>query len=211
MHSIETPSWRIDVGGDESAHLILCVRDACALSVTGSDVPPPLVNGVERMNLELSSLEMDELTVAWSAWWRRYLHREGALNLPKSFQALERDDRRDAEYFALMKVYDPPRFESLASYRRLREVAQHLWPLNESWLLYNPAIDHPLTESVVDRVLAQKRSFPEKLSARVTVLPVRGTWSFFPEPGQLYCSTGLFVDHELYARELHKAFESTLG
>ena len=31
-----------------------------------------------------------------------------------------------------------------------------------------------------------------------------------PEPGLLVCLAGLFDDHELYALELQKAFESTL-
>lgn len=31
------------------------------------------------------------------------------------------------------------------------------------------------------------------------------------EPGQLLCLAGLFDDHELYAQELQKAFESTLN
>ena len=210
MQRIETPSWSIEIDGDDSAHLILSVRDACALSPDGSDVPPPLIRVVEKPNLGLNSLEMAELTSAWSAWWRRFVHEEGAINLAKSYQSLERDDRRDAEYFARMRVFDPPRFESLASYRPLQEVAQRQWPLGESRRTYNPAINQSLTESVVERVLAERSFVADKLRAKVTVLLVEGTWSFIPEPGLLLCSAGLFDDHELYALELQKAFESTL-
>ena len=137
--------------------------------------------------------------------------RRGAIDLEKSYQTLERNDRRDAEYFARMRVVDPPRFESLASCRPLQELAQRRWPLDESWRTYNPAINQSLTESVVERVRAKRSSVADKARAKVTVLLVEGTWSFIPEPGLLPCSAGLFDDHGLYALELQKAYESTLG
>lgn len=69
MQRIDTPSWSIEVDGDYAAHLILCVRDACALSPAESNAPPPLITGVEKLDLGLNSLEMAELTIAWTAWW----------------------------------------------------------------------------------------------------------------------------------------------
>ena len=212
MQSIETPSWSIEIDGGDSAHLILCVRAACALSSVGTDIPPALITGVEKLDLKLNPLEVAELTVAWTSWWRRYVHREEAVDLATPRQVLDRDDRRDADYFALMKVFDPPRFQSLASCHPLQVAAQRHWPLGDPWSTFSPAIHHSRTESVVQRVLANRRSVGDKLRAKgVTVVLVEGMWSIIPAPGLLLCSAGLFDDHVLYAIELQRTFESTLG
>ncbi|HEY5302733.1 MAG TPA: hypothetical protein VIJ86_01600 [Acidimicrobiales bacterium] len=211
MQRIETSSWRLEIDGDQSAHLILCVRDACALSPIGLDVPPPLISGVGKLDLGLNPLETAELTSAWSTWWRKFVHEEGVIDLGEFYQALSREERRDAEYSRRTKVFDPPRFESLASCRPLQEVAQRQWPLGESLRMSSPYIYQPLTEKVVKRVFETRGVVADKLRATVTVLSVEGIWSFIPEPGLLLCSEGLFGDRELYALELQKVFESRLG
>lgn len=112
MQRIENSSGRFEIDGDDSAHLILCVRDACALRPIGIDVPPPLIGSVEKLDLGHNSLETAKLTNAWSGWWQRLVHEEGIIGLGKLYQALEREERRDAEHSARMKFFDPPRFES---------------------------------------------------------------------------------------------------
>ncbi len=199
MQRVETSSWRLEIDGDQSAHLILFVRDACDISPIGLDVPPPLIGGVAKHDLGLNPLETAELTKAWSTWWRKFLHNEGDIVLGESYRALSRE------------VFDPPRFESLANYRPLQEVAQRLWPLGEPWRLYSPYIHQPLTENVAKCVLETQGVGADKLRANVKVLLVEGMWSSIPEPGLLLCSARLFDNREFYALELQKAFESRLG
>lgn len=77
--------------------------------------------------------------------------------------------------------------------------------------MYNPAINQSRIEPVVKRVLEDCSVVADKLRAKVTVLLVEGNWSFIPEPGLLLCSAGLFDDRELFALELERVFESSLG
>lgn len=74
-------SWQVVMDPGRSANFLLFVRDNYNLSPVGPDVPPPLTGEIDRLNQELEDSDLVKLNEAWLAWWRRFIHLEGKIQL----------------------------------------------------------------------------------------------------------------------------------
>ena len=195
------------------AHIILYVRDACRLTPSGPDVPPPLIGEVQVLELNLSPAKHSEVSQAWLEWWRRYIHVQGQIELGHNFGASRSADRIHAIGNAISSVFDPfEGFESLEDSPLLKDAAVKTWRQGAEWFeLYGTrrnrhGLTLPLT--VAESVIRDKRVSPERVRAAVLIFGVIGKWSNLLEPGLLLCTEETYADESLFATELKRTFES---
>jgi hypothetical protein len=217
-------SWRIGIGGDQAVHALLYIRDACRLTPTGADVPPPLVGDIPDFTPAASALELFELSAAWLDWWRRFIHFEGAVELGEFARDVDQPERRTSpsQLESFGRVFDPPEFGSLSESRRLQEVARQVSPHALRWWSENRENRHPRGEpaerksawssyrSVAESIIEDYQVRPGRVAAGVIVLAVDGPWSNITEPGVLLCSEESFADREAFLVDLKRTFETGL-
>ena len=197
----------------QAAHIILYIRDACQLSVSGLDVPPPLRGDVHLLDLNLSPGEHEETSQAWLEWWHRFILLEGQIQLGHTFGASEDGERIRSLGEARTLAFDPGEgFASLADSPLLRGAAMKSWRDGADWfgLQESQRIRHgsmiPLT--VAESVIRDKQVSPERVRAAVLIFGALGQWSHLFAPGLLLCSDETYADESLFAAELRRAFES---
>jgi hypothetical protein len=214
-------SWRIGIGGDQAVHAALYIRDACRLTPTGPDVPPPLAGDVAAADPFLTDADVAVASVGWLDWWLRLVHVEGAAELGEFTVDGFSDDGRARELAAYQAVFDPPEFESLAPCPPLRDVARRIsgpallwWRGNRHDMNEVGHADRMVTwssrRSVAEAVIEEYQVSPGRVRAGVIVLRVVGKWSRIPEPGVLLCSFETLGDESLFLGELKKTFETGL-
>jgi hypothetical protein len=205
MRLAGSESWRVGVGGGQTAHALLYVRDACQLAPSGPEVPPKLAAGVERIDLGFSAGERAEASEGWTEWWHRYVQEEG-LN-------------QQGEWAHMNQLFSPRDFVHLASCPPLQEAARRSCDLALAWWRENRQNSrqtrHDSSRSQSMRAIAEAlmddhQVGGERVRAGVMVLAVDGVWSNIPQPGVLLCSEALFADSHLYGAELRRALESGL-
>lgn len=197
----------------QAAHIILYIRDACQLSVSGLDVPPPLRGDVHLRHLNLSPDEHEETSRAWLEWWHRFILAEGEVQLGHRFGASGDEVRIRSIGESRTFAFDPGEgFASLADSPLLRGAAMKSWRDGADWfgLQESQRIRHgsmiPLT--VAESVIRDKQVSPERVRAAVLIFGALGQWSHLFAPGLLLCSDETYVDESLFAAELRRAFES---
>jgi hypothetical protein len=209
-------SWQVVMDPGRSANFLLFVRDTYNLSPVGPDVPPRLTGGIDRLNQQLQDSDLVPLGEAWLAWWRRFIHLEGKIQLGDRIGT----PQIEQDYFlaivaAQRAAFDPPRFECLSNFLKLQETAQGAWPSFDAWYraskpnrtVWNSSI----LASVAGEVIKERMVSSARVRAGVTFLRVEGVWTYMPEPGVLLCSGGLLEDDQIFATELKMAIESQLG
>jgi hypothetical protein len=215
-------SWRVGVGGGQAVHSLLFVRDVCGLAPSGADVPPPLVGELPEVDLDLGSDERAEMSAAWLAWWRRFVHVDGAAERGEYARADDPSDGRARQRAAVLDVFDPPGFASLGESPALHKAAQQL---GSRALLWGNKSQGPrrhgrggpeggaawlVQKSVAESVIEEYQVSPGRVSAGVIVLAVAGLWSNIPEPGVLLCSESFFGESEAFRPALKRTFETGL-
>jgi hypothetical protein len=209
-------SWQVVMDPGKSANFLLFVRDAYNLSPVGPDVPPPLKGEIDRLDQESEDSDLVELIEAWLAWWRRFIHLEGKIQLGDRTETpqIEQDYLR-AIVAAQRAEFDPPRFECLSNCLKLQEAAQSTWPSFDAWYRASyanrPVWNSSIPASVAEDVIQERKVSSARVRAGVTFLRVEGAWKYMPEPGVLLCSGGLLENDQNFATELKKAIESQLG
>src|SRR5713226_1162522 len=94
MRVAGSESWRVAVGGGQSEHALVYVRDACQLAPSGPEVPPKLSGGVELVDLGFSASALAEASHGWLEWWRQYVQFEGLNQLGDRDVATSAEARR---------------------------------------------------------------------------------------------------------------------
>ena|ERR1017187_1472877 len=216
MRTSGSSSWRLAIDSGEAAHIVLYVRDACRLTPSGPDVPPPLLGGVQVLELNLSPADQSEVSQDWLKWWRRLIHVEGQIQLGHKFGASRSEDWIRALADARLSVFDPFQdFPSLEESPLLKDAAMKTWRQGMKWseLYQSRRIRHgsPLPMSVADSIIRDKQVSPERVRAAILLFTVIGKWSNLPEPGLLLCADETYADESLFATELQLAFESGIG
>jgi hypothetical protein len=197
----------------QAAHIVLFVRDACRLTPSGPDVPPPLLGVVPVMELNLSPAEHSEVSQAWLGWWRRFISVQGQIQLGHNFGASRSGDWIRELGDKSSSVFDPfEGFASLEDSPLLRDAAVKAWRQGAEWfeMYKSRRIRHgsllPLT--VAESVIRDKQVSPERVRAAVLIFGVAGKWSNLLEPGLLLCADETYADESLFATELKRTFES---
>jgi hypothetical protein len=206
----------VGVGGDQTVHALLYVRDACRLIPSGPEVPPPLTGAVETIDTGLSPTELGEASEAWVQWWRRWLHIEGTSErgdpgtLDRTHRSALRTERGTG--------FDPPEFEGLGGCEPLRQAARLAVAPALAWWADNwPQIPPQgmamwtSARTVAESIIEEFQVSPERVCAGVIVLAVAGRWSNHPEPGVLACSAQTFSESRAFEVELRRAFTTGLS
>jgi hypothetical protein len=222
MHTAGHGSWRVGVGGGQAAHSLLFIRDVCRLTPSGPEVPPALVGDLPEIDLELSSGERVEMSVAWLDWWRRFVRVEGATQRGEFASVADPDDGRTRQWATGSEVFDPSEFTSLSGSAPLQKAAQRVgdqalrWG-NESRRPKRQGRGGPegkaawlAQKSMAESVIEEYQVDPGRVSAGVILLAVTGLWSSNPEPGVLLCSEEFFDDGALFPPALKRTFETGL-
>ncbi len=209
-------SWQVVMDPGKSAHFLLLVRDTHNLSPVGPDVPPRLTGEIDRLSEELEDSDRIQLDEAWLAWWRRFIHLEGKIQLGDRIGTPQMEqDYLLAIVAAQRAAFDPPKFECLSSFLKLQDAAQSTWPSFDAWYratrtnrhVWNPSV----LPSVAGEVIQERKVSSARVRAGVTILRVEGEWKYMPEPGVLLCSGALLENDQKFANELKMAIESQLG
>ena len=200
----------------KSANFLLYVRDTHNLSPVGPDVPPRLTGEIDRLSEDLNDSDRVQLDEAWLAWWRRFIHLEGKIQLGDRIGTPQiEQDYLLAIVAAQRAAFDPPRFECLSNYLKLQDAAQRAWPSFDAWYRSSKTSrvvsSHSVPSSVAREVIQERKVNSARVRAGVTVLRVEGEWNYMPEPGVLLCSGSLLQNDEKFAAELKMAIESQLG
>ena len=187
----------------------LYVRDVFGLEPVSAEVPPSLDDVVRNPDLEMSSSDRNDLSLAWLFWWRRLIHATGANHLGSQ------DGDQMARIMARRPIFDQfDEFESLADFPTLRSAAQRTWKQGIEWTNIHAAKtlrrDWALSKNVAELVMQEHHVPPERVRAAVLVLAVKGEWSCVSDPGVLLCSEETFFDDAHFAAELKRTFESGL-
>jgi hypothetical protein len=205
MQLAGSESWRVGVGGGQTAHALLYVRDACQLAPSGPQVPPKLAVGVELIDLGFSGGELAEASEGWTEWWRRYVQEEGLNKLGERAQMDQLFSPRDLDHFASC----PPLQEAA---RRSCRHALAWWRDNRqnSGRTLHDSSHSQSMRTIAEAVMDEHQVGGERVRAGVIVLAVDGIWSNIPQPGVLLCSEAVFADSHIYGAELRRTLESGL-
>ena len=216
MRMFESSGWSLSLSSIQAVHIVLYVRDACQLTPTGHDVPPPLIGSVENLDLGFSLVDHTRASEQWLQWWRRVVHAEGQAQLDFG----QRADLLDAQPRALLTGrihgFDPLEdFQSLEASPLLRGAALRSWRQGASWsttyMSRGVGERTQLARSVAESITRERQVGPERLRACALILSVTGNWSCLSEPGLLLCSNAKYQDDAQFALELKEAFESGLN
>jgi hypothetical protein len=199
-------SWRIGIGGEQAVHSLLFIRDVWGLEPSGADVPPSLVGGLPEIEPDLSTDERAEMSAAWLEWWRRFIHVEGATERGEFARVADRDVGRARQRAAVFAVFDP------ALQKAARQVCNQAlqWRVEHRAVAPDRRSAWLAQKAVAESVIEEYQVGPSRVSAGVIVLEVSGQWSNIPEPGVLLCSSGFFVDDEVFLPALKRTFETGL-
>ncbi len=210
MKSVDSKSWILSTANDQAVHVWLYVRDVFRLEAISAEVPPSLDDIDLVPDVEMSSSERNDLSLAWLLWWRRLIHATGANHLGSQ------DGDQLARIVTRRPIFDWfDGFESLADFPTLRSAAQRTWKQGIEWTNAHAAKtlrrDWAIPKNVAELVMQEHQVPPERVRAAVLVMAVKGEWSFISDPGVLLCSEETFFDDALFAVELKRTFESGLG
>ena len=118
-----------------------------------------------------------------------------------------------------MAVFDPPRFESLASMPELRAVASAMFAgdgrlllrLDEPTGMAPAAFDNQVVRAAAEDAVEEFGVDPGEIDATVQFLDVQGAWSHLAAPGYALCSAQLAADPAAAATLLRDVFASRFG
>ncbi|SFF44850.1 hypothetical protein SAMN05216251_114154 [Actinacidiphila alni] len=220
MHETGTGSWVLHELRPRVLHFALHLRDRAGLPVPADPEFPP-VSTEHRIPMTLPpGTDREALASDWAIWWRRLVrHEMNAASgvLPTGGLAVYTDDMdvtnsvvRQAE-----EVFDPPGFASLSDLPGLRALAAAHHASDTAHRatpsqVRRPALDQALVRRVAEEAAAGQGVPVGRLSARIAVLEVLGTWSYPAGPGNMLCSSAAVVDPVASARLLWRAFVSGL-
>ncbi len=205
MRLAGSESWRVAVGGGQTAHALLYVRDACQLAPSGPEVPPKLAGGVELIDLGLSASELVEASEGWTEWWHRYVQEKGLNQLGERAQMDQLLSPRDFDHLARC----PPLQEAA---RRSCQHALAWWRDNRQHRrrTLHDSFDWLSMKDIAEAIMDEYQVGAKRVPAGVIVLAVDGVWSNIPQPGVLLCSEAAFADSHLCGAELRRTLESGL-
>jgi hypothetical protein len=216
-------SWRVGIGGAQTVHSLLVVRDMCRLAPSGADVPPPLLGDLPTIDFDLDSEEREEMSAGWLNWWRRSVHVEGAIQRGEFARTADSNEGRARQRTAVFEAFDSPDFASLADSPALQDASRRVCDQALRWENERRGRPRPhgresherktawlAQKSVAESVIEEDQVNPDRVCAGVIVLAVTGQWSNIPEPGVLLCSEEFFADGELFLPALKMTFETGL-
>lgn len=216
MRMFDLSGWRLSLTSIQAVHIVLYIRDACQLTPTGHDVPPPLIGSVENLDLGLSLVDHTRASEQWLQWWRRVIHAEGQVQLDFSHSADLLDPQPRAPLTGRISGFDPLEdFQSLEASPLLRGAALKSWRQGAEWsttyMFRGVGERTQLARSVAESITRESQVGPERLRACALILSVTGNWSCLSEPGLLLCSSEKYQDDAQFALQLKEAFESGLN
>ena len=220
MYVAGQPSWRFESGNGQASdlHEALFARDAARLVVSPSpDVPPPLapewLAGGEPTGLSaLTGADLAAAAGQWPAWWRRLLTVKVRLVDRRPAPGADMSARLDwAESLYHSAVFDPPKFDSLASAPELRAVVR----ATQQALPRRPAsragsFDYQLIRSIAEQTAVDAGVPIDAIDGTAHVLDVQGQWWHVAGPGCVLCSPAATTDHAAAAELLATVFASRL-
>jgi hypothetical protein len=125
MRKAESDSWRVSIGDGQTTHAVLFVRDACRLTPADDPiVPTHLVGDVPDLSSRLTKGDRTQASSAWLDWWRRVIEFEGAKELGEFTQRTAQSDAVRRLAPSHREVFDPPDFESLATWPSLQSMSR---------------------------------------------------------------------------------------
>jgi hypothetical protein len=214
-----TPSWRLSAAdGHAAEQLLLFVRDAARLRVPfDPTVPPQLLAHVPRT----AELDLNEQRVAgaqWLTWWRDAVALEVTRHHEDGREARQQHGRGRERIRELQALCDPPRFTVLADRPELRGAARasidefRRWasPTQPRLTTGRPGepLEWALIKKVAEDVAFDHAVSPDRVRAKITVLPVEGRWWRQIPPGVVFCSTAAAADRGTAQSLLRDAFAS---
>ena len=193
---------------------MLFVRDCAGLQVPPDPtVPPPLIDVVQREPAEVSG----HAGTQWLTWWRDALGLEIARHRQHEAPIVGREGAR-ARLRELRALCDPPLFNALADRPELQAAAQDCiegfrhWasPTRSRLTTGRPGelLEWALIRQVAEDVAFDRGVSLDKVQAKITVLPVEGTWWQRIAPGVVFCSTAAALDRNVAHALLRDAFDS---
>jgi hypothetical protein len=212
------PSWRFGEKEGGDLHLALLARDAARLEVPPApDIPPPLSVAIDGLSMTPSAAAAGQ----WVTWWRGLVRFHAGEAAPS--RKLGPGDDLNAWLGAMrerhMAVFDPPRFESLASMPELRAVAGAMFAgdgrlllrLDEPTGMPPAAFDYQVVRAAAEDAMEEFGVAPGEIDGAVQFLDVQGAWSHLAAPGYALCSAQLASDPAAAAALLREVFASRLG
>jgi hypothetical protein len=213
MRQFDLSGWRLALESNQATHLVLYVRDACQLTPTGYNVPPPLLGHIDPIELGLSPDEQSKASAEWLQWWLRIVHARGQSQL--DFSKERADAQVQPTYVPKPHEFDPfEGFKSLEKTPLLRDAAIRTWRSGAEWSkeYQSREVGHrnELVRSAAESTIQKHHVGPEFVRACVFVLSVEGNWSCLTEPGVLLCSVDTYKNDRQFALELEVAFAAGL-
>lgn len=222
MQLAGSSSWRFEEDSPQFLHLALFVRDATGLPTPSlADIPPALASEIPTLTNVLRISERGTAATQWVTWWRKLIENE-ATEVKLRRNAAEQS-RAHQERFARVtrreQLFDPPRFESLASMPALQSAVATIFDDGVKWVnrLGSNGLQEPenatlfpwaATRSAAAKVATTQGIPVGNLDATLHVLDVHGSWIHLAAPGYALCSKALQNDPLVANRLLYDVFAS---